>query len=173
MILPRILIINWQDIKNPFSGGAEVHLFEIFKRLTNKYEIHLLCSNFNGGSSEDIIEGIFIHRIGSRNTFNFFVPYAYKRLNRKYRFDLVIEDLNKIPFFGRFFIRNRRIAIVHHLFGNTIFYEAGYIRGGYVYFTERLIPKFYRDIAFISVSRDTASELECMGILKKSNRICI
>ena len=29
----KILILNWQDIKNPFGGGAEVHMHEIFKRI--------------------------------------------------------------------------------------------------------------------------------------------
>lgn len=28
----RILAVNWQDPKNPFAGGAEVHLWENLKR---------------------------------------------------------------------------------------------------------------------------------------------
>ena len=32
----KILLINWQDITNPLSGGAEVHLHEIFKRFLPK-----------------------------------------------------------------------------------------------------------------------------------------
>ena len=69
----RILIINWQDIKNPLSGGAEVHLFEIFSRLSDRYEIHLLCDSFEGAEPEETIDGIHIHRRGLRNTFNFIV----------------------------------------------------------------------------------------------------
>jgi hypothetical protein len=29
----RILVFNWQDIRNPLAGGAEVHLHEIFSRI--------------------------------------------------------------------------------------------------------------------------------------------
>ena len=29
----NILLVNWQDPENPQSGGAEIHLFEIFGRL--------------------------------------------------------------------------------------------------------------------------------------------
>jgi len=160
----RILIINWQDIKNPLSGGAEVHLFEIFKRMSDKFEIHLLCSNFPGGLEEVVIEGINIHRVGTRNTFNFFVPRKFSALDRRLDFDLVIEDLNKIPFFGKVYIKKKRLAIIHHLFGNVIFRETNPIFGFYVYLTERLVPHFYNDVPFISVSESTKEELIRMGL---------
>jgi len=160
----KILIINWQDIENPYAGGAEVRLFETFKRLREKYEIHLLCSRFKGGLAEGNIDGIYIHRIGKRNTFNFFVPSAYQNLNKRYKFDLVIEDINKIPFFGRFYIQNKRLAISHHLFGKVIFQETNPIFGLYVYLTEKLIGYFYKDIPFISVSKGTKEDLIKYGI---------
>jgi len=164
----RILIINWQDIMNPLSGGAEVHLFEIFSRLSDRYEIHLLCDSFEGAEPEETIDGIHIHRRGLRNTFNFIVPSSFKELNRRYNFDLVIEDLNKIPFFGRFYIPTKRLGIVHHLFGRVIYQETDLLSGTYVYFTERLIPKFYRDIPMVCVSKSTAEELIGMGIPEKN-----
>jgi len=160
----RILIINWQDINNPLSGGAEVHLFEIFKRMSQSFEFHLLCSNFPGGLGEVVLDGINIHRVGTRNTFNFFVPRAFSELDRRYDFDFVIEDLNKIPFFGRFYIEKKRLAIIHHLFGNVIFRETNPIFGFYVYLAERLVPHFYHDVPFISVSESTKEELVRMGL---------
>lgn len=46
----RILALNWQDLKNPQAGGAEVHLEEILKRLVQYgHQVDLLCSNFPGG----------------------------------------------------------------------------------------------------------------------------
>ncbi len=167
----EILIINWQDIKNPYAGGAEVRLFEILKRLTDKYEIHLLCCQCKGCLSEEVIDGIIIHRIGGRNTFNFYVPKAYRKLQEKYQFDIVIEDINKIPFFGRFYIKQKRVGIVHHLFGEVIFQETNPIFGLYVYLTEKLIPYFYKDIPFISVSKSTKDDLVEYGILKKNVEI--
>ena len=39
------LVVNWQDRENPLSGGAEIHLFEIFDRLaTRKHRVRLVCS---------------------------------------------------------------------------------------------------------------------------------
>ncbi len=167
----KILIINWQDIKNPLSGGAEVHLFEIFRRLTEYYEIHLLCDHFNNTEKEEILDGIHIHRIGKRNTFNFYVPYAYKELDRRYNFDLVIEDLNKIPFYGSLYIPKKRIAILHHFFGNVIFQETNFLFGSYVYINERMVPRLYKDIDFICVSEGTKKELVKYGIQKERVRV--
>ena len=165
---PSILIINWQDWINPQGGGAEVHLHEIFKRLTYDYDITLLCSGFDEASPYEEIDGIKIHRVGSRNTFNFFVPSAYKSLCRAGDFVLVIEDLNKIPFLGRFYIKEKRMAILHHLFGESIYLETNILFGSYVYYTERLIPKFYRDIPITVVSESTKEDLIRMGLSAKN-----
>lgn len=171
MLKKKILIINWQDWKNPLSGGAEIHLFEIFKRLTDYYEIHLLCDSFNGALKEETIEGIFIHRVGRRNTFNFCVPFVYRELDKKYDFDLVIEDLNKIPFYGSLYIPKKRIAILHHFFGKVIFQETNPIFASYVYINERMVPHSYKDIDFVCVSKGTMKELIRCGIKKERIRV--
>lgn len=161
---PGILIINWQDWTNPLSGGAEVHLHEIFKRLSEDFNIYLLCTHFENAPKNEVIDGINIYRVGSRNTFNFYVPKAYKKLNEMTKFDLVIEDLNKIPFFGGRFIREKRIALIHHLFGKTIFTETNPLSASYVYYTEKLIPKHYKKVPIIAVSKSSKNELVKMGI---------
>ena len=45
----RILFLNWQDIKHPLGGGAEVYHQEIFKRIAAKgHQITFLCSWYSG-----------------------------------------------------------------------------------------------------------------------------
>jgi len=161
---PSVLIINWQDWTNPLSGGAEVHLHEIFRRLTQDFNISLLCTHFKEAPEFEKIDGIKIYRVGSRNTFNFYVPKVYKNITKTEKFDLVIEDLNKIPFFGGRFIREKRLALIHHLFGKTIFTETNPLSASYVYFSEKLIPKHYKKIPIIAVSKSSKNELVKMGI---------
>ena len=161
---PSILIINWQDWTNPLSGGAEVHLHEIFRRLVKDFKISLLCTHFKNAPKAEEIDGIKICRVGSRNVFNFYVPEAYKRIAKEEKIDLVIEDLNKIPFFGGRFIREKRLALIHHLFGKTIFTETNPLSASYVYFSEKLIPKHYKKIPIIAVSKSSKNELVKMGI---------
>ena len=164
----RILIINWQDWTNPLSGGAEVNLFEIFSRLTNTFDITLLCSRYKNAPYYEKLNNIKIHRIGSRNTFNYYIPFFYYSLSKKNNFDLVIEDLNKIPFLGKFYISEQRIAILHHLFGKVIFMETNPLFASYVYIFEKLIPKLYRDIPIIAVSNSTKGDLISKGIPERN-----
>jgi glycosyltransferase involved in cell wall biosynthesis len=168
---PNILVINWQDWTNPLSGGAEVHLHEIFKRLECDFNISLLCTHFKNAYRCEEIDGIKIHRVGSRNTFNFHVPSTYRKLREMDRYDLVIEDLNKIPFFGGRFIRERRIALIHHLFGKTIYTETNPIAATYVYYSEKLISKHYKKIPIIAVSESSKNEIVKMGIPEENVKV--
>ena len=161
----RILVINWQDIRNPLSGGAEVHFHEIFRRVAAMgHPVTLLCSVFAGAAPEEEIDGIRIVRSGSRNFFNFSVPAAYRRLRRRQTFDVVIDDLNKIPFFTPCFVREPLLTIVHHLFGRSIYLEASLLPASYVYWSERLALRIYRRTPFAVVSESTRAELRRLGI---------
>ena len=135
----RILVINWQDIRNPLSGGAEVHFHEIFRRVAAMgHAVTLLCSAFAGAAAEEEIDGIRILRCGSRQLFNFAVPAAYRRLRKAQAFDVVIDDLNKIPFYTPCFVQEPLLTIVHHLFGRSIYLETSWLPASYVYWSERL-----------------------------------
>jgi len=160
----NILIINWQDITNPLGGGAEVHLHEIFKRICKKgHQVTLLCCQYPGAKSKEIIDGIKIIRNGSRNLFNYIVPQTYFKFVKERRIDIVIDDINKIPFYTPLFVRKPLIGIIHHLFGNSIFIEAPLPAALYVNFAERLIPLLYRKIPMAVVSDSTKQELVQKG----------
>lgn len=155
----KILIFNWQDIKNPFGGGAEVHLHEIFKLLVQKgYDITLFSCRIPEQPSEEIIDGIKIIRRGARNLFNFVVPYYYFKIFRKGGFDLIIDDINKIPFYTPLYIKQPLMAISHHFFGKSIFHETGLISGLYVYISEFFVNLVYKKTKFVVVSQSTLDE---------------
>lgn len=167
----KILVINWQDIKNPLGGGAEVHLHEIFSRIARMgHEVTLYCSSFPGAPAEEVIDGIRVIRQGGRETFNFYVPFAYLTRFRHEHFDIVIDDLNKIPFFTPLYVRKPLIAIAHHLFDRSIFLEASFPVASYVYWMERLALWMYRraNIPFMVVSPSTQEEFLRRGYDIKS-----
>ncbi len=160
----KILVINWQDIRNPLGGGAEVHLHEIFKRIVVRgHEVTLLCSRFPGAPREGLIDGIRVIRVGSRNTFNFHVPFSYLLRLRRERFDVVVDDLNKIPFFTPLFVRRPLVGVIHHLFGNSIFAETSFLPALYVATSERLALPVYKRIAIAVVSESTKKEMLSHG----------
>jgi glycosyltransferase involved in cell wall biosynthesis len=164
----KLLLINWQDWLNPLSGGAEVHLHEIFKRIAANHEITLFCSKHEGALDEEVVDNIKIIRRGQRNTFNFLVPKFYNKLFKNQDFDIVIDDINKIPFYTPLFVKKPLLAISHHFFGNSIFRESGYIAGSYVYFSEILVNLIYKNTPFAVVSQSTLNEFIERGFDKKN-----
>src|ERR1051325_1030620 len=96
--LVRLLLVNWQDIENPQAGGAEIHLHEIFGRLARRgHAVTLLCGGRPGCPPRVTIDGMDVHRVGTRQSFGALAyPYFRRELLAKPR-ELLIEDVNKVP----------------------------------------------------------------------------
>jgi glycosyltransferase involved in cell wall biosynthesis len=158
----KILIFNWQDIRNPLAGGAEVHLHEIFSRVAAMgHEVTLFCSSFEGAAAEETIGGIRVVREGGRYLFNFLVPLRYRKRFARERYDVVLDDMNKLPFLTPLYVKEPLTLIVHHLFDTVIFREAILPLALYVYLAERTGVALYRRrrIPVFAVSPSTREEL--------------
>ncbi|TAN39405.1 MAG: glycosyltransferase family 1 protein, partial [Nitrospirae bacterium] len=81
-----------------------------------------------------------------------------KKITRENKFDLVIDDINKVPFYTPCFVKEPMLAISHHFFGKAIFHEAGIFSGSYVYLSEKLVNRIYRKTPFVVVSDSTLNE---------------
>jgi len=161
----KILLVNWMDMANPLAGGAEVHLTEIFSRFAGRGDdVTLVSSGFRGGAELDEYRGIRIFRTGSRETYNFTVPRLIRRLEAREHFDLVVEDINKVPLFTPLYLKKPLLVIVPHLFGTTVYRETNPILATYVYLMEHPIPVVYRHAAFEVISESTARDLGKRGI---------
>ncbi|MBL7999586.1 MAG: glycosyltransferase family 4 protein [Candidatus Kapabacteria bacterium] len=160
----KILVLNWQDITNPLGGGAETHLHEIFKRIVAMgHDVTLFCCSVDGRPNEEFIDGIRILRQGSRNLFNYYVPIRYCLEFRHEGYDIVIDDINKIPFYTPLFVREPILGISHHFFGTSIFRETNFIFGLYVLLAEYLVNFVYRTTRFAVVSKSTFDEFMKRG----------
>ena len=160
----KLLVTNWQDIENPRSGGAELHLHEIFGRLARRgHDVTLLCSGWKGAASRTEIDGMAVHRVGGRHSFTLrAVPY-YRRHLAAQKFDAVIEDINKLPLYSTLWSRAPVVIITHHLFGLTAFREASAPVAAAVWIAEGLLPYFYREVPVQAVSESTADDLVARG----------
>jgi glycosyltransferase involved in cell wall biosynthesis len=163
--MAKILAINWQDLKHPASGGAEVHLEEILRRLSGRgHHVDLLCCNFPGGKTEENIDGVNIIRRGSRSTFNWIVPGAVRKLIIQNNYDIIFEDINKIPFYSPLYHKLPLLVIIPHLFSNSIFKEINAILGTYIYLAEKPFAFVYRKKHVMVISESTAEEIVEKGI---------
>ena len=160
----KVLLLNWQDIHNPLAGGAEVHMHEIFKRIAAQgHEVTLYCCQFPGAAEKDEIDGIRIIREGPRNFFNYYVRGRYRSEFRRQDFDVVIDDINKIPFYTPWYVEKPLIGILHHLFGAAVYREVALLPGLYVSLAEKLATKAYRQVPMAVVSESTRQELIGFG----------
>ena len=168
----RILVINWQDIKHPMGGGAEVHLHEVFERIVRKgHEVTLYCCAFPGAPAEENLNGIHIIREGSRPFFNYHVPLKYFSTFRHQHFDLIVDDMNKLPFYSPMYVKEPLLGITHHLFGKSIFLEASYPAAAYVYWAERAALPMYKKLHFIVGSPSTYKEMLQQGFSEERTHL--
>jgi glycosyltransferase involved in cell wall biosynthesis len=168
----RILLVNWQDRENPQAGGAETHLHEIFGRLAGAgHELTLLCGGWAGCAPRTVLDGIRVVRVGTRGSFRLLARRAYRRLFGRADFDVLIEDINKMPLFTPRWGARRVVAIVPHLFGATAFQELAPPLAAAVWLSERPIPLVYRRVPFEAISESTADDLVQRGIARHLIRV--
>ena len=166
-------MVNWQDRENPLGGGAELHLHEIFERLSARgHEITLLCGGWPGCPPRTTLGGIDVHRVGTRQTFAL-KAYAYwKRALREQPFDILFEDVNKAPLYTPLWgARAKSVVCVPHLFGGTAFQELPWPLATAVWLSERPLPRVYRDTPFQAISESTADDLASRGIPRAHVRV--
>lgn len=156
-------MVNWQDRENPRAGGAEIHLHEVFGRLAERHRVALLVSGWKGAAARARIDGLEVHRTGSRNTFPAAAPAYYRRHLRQREFDVVVEDLNKVPVFAPYWAGSPVVLLVHHLFGRTAFQEASIPFAAATWLLERPLPWCYRRLPVQAVSRSTVEDLVARG----------
>jgi glycosyltransferase involved in cell wall biosynthesis len=156
----NILALNWEDLSNPQAGGAEVHLQEILKRIAQKgHQVTLLCSGWPGCEAAEEVDGIRIVRRGSRFNFNFVAPFALRALLKEKRWDVMMEDINKIPFYSPLFHRLPLLVVIPHLFSDSVFKEINFVLGTYIYLSEKPISWLYKGFKFMVISDSTKEDL--------------
>jgi glycosyltransferase involved in cell wall biosynthesis len=161
----RILAINWRDIDNPEAGGAEVHLHEILTRMILRgHSVTQISTSFPGCDREVDIDGIRVLRRGRWYDANIVLPIFARRHMKHNEYDVVLEDINKLPFFMPLYTSVPVIPVIPHLFGSTAFRETNWAIASYVYLMEKFIPRVFRNSQFIVISPSTRDDLVSRGI---------
>lgn len=161
----KLLVINWQDLRNPHAGGAEIHLFELCRRLVERgHQIRMVCSGFPGAPIREVVDGVEVHRSGGRHSFALTSARAIRRMLASEQPDVVIDDVNKLPLAVPLLTRRPVYAIVPHLFGTTAFQEAPWPMAATVWGCERFIPSIHRRAWFHAISESTKDDLVQRGI---------
>ncbi len=162
----RIVVLNERDLENPRAGGAEVHVFEICARLVARgHSVRLLAAGFRGAAAATTMHGVRVRRLaGNRYTYYPQLPFALRRELAAEPADVVVDVLNKLPFFTPLVADVPCCAIVHHLFGGTAFRQVPFPIAMVTSVAEKLIPFVYRETPMLAISESTRIDLVARGI---------
>ena len=162
----KILVLNWRDIESPEAGGAEVHLHEILKRaVAVGHRVTLVCcqSSPDHGPPETVIDGVRIVRVGRWWNAPLRIPRRAKQLLESESHDLVVDDVNKIPFFAPSWSGTAVTALFLHLLGGSVFMETNPIAASILWALERRVGRVYGQTPAVAISQSTAAELKARG----------
>lgn len=147
------------------AGGAEVNLHEIAKRWVKwGHQVTLFCSKYRGCKENEEIDGIEIIRKGGPYTVYLHAARQYLWRLKKERYGIIIDDINGVPFFTPTYVREPKVAILHHLVKDIFFKELGFPLAIPGYLAEMAIPLIYQEIPFVAVSESTKESLTNFGI---------
>lgn len=159
----KILWLTWKDRKNPASGGAEVVNEELAKRLVaDGHEVIFLVGGFEGSKQEEIKDGFKIIRVGGKWSVYLKVYQYYKKHLSEWP-DLVIDEVNTIPFFAKFYTKQKNILFVHQLCREIWFYQMFFPLNVIGYLLEPVYLWLLNDRKVITVSESTKKDLMKYG----------
>lgn len=160
----KILILNFRDIRNPAAGGSEVATHEMAKRWVSwGHAVTLFAPKYPGGLAEEDFEGVHIIRRGGRYTV-YWQAFRYYQKNLRGRCDLVIDEINTVPFLAHLYAGVPVVALIHQLAREVWFYEARFPLSLVGYLLEPLYLRLYQRVPAMTISRSTAKDLLQVGI---------
>lgn len=159
----NILWLSWRDIKNPNSGGAELVAYETAKRLVRAgNSVTIATASFPRLKNNETIDGIKIIRSGNRFTCRLLAYINYQKFY-KGKIDVVVDEINTIPFFTNFYVKEKKVVLIHQLarefWWSEIFFPLNLI--GYI--MEPFYLRTYRNLPTIACSRSTKIDLKKLG----------
>lgn len=142
-----------------------MQIHAVAERLVGRgHDVLLLASRFPGCAPETTVRGVRVRRRGTWWNANYALLQEARRELATGRWDVVLEDVNKIPFFSPLVASVPVVVLVPHLFGATIFRETNPLFGAYLWLLERPIPRVYRRCYMMPVSESTRRDLVRRGI---------
>jgi len=167
----KILILNWRDIKNPSSGGAEILTHEIAKRFV-KWGHHVIqfSSQYPGCKEKEMIDGVEVIRKGNpdaRRLFNsvHFLAFWYYLRKFKENVDIVIDEVHGIPFFTPWYVKEKKIILICEVAGNLWREIFGLFYGFIGLAIEKFYLRFmYKKLPYLTISNSTRDALVKNGV---------
>lgn len=155
-------MLNWRDLSHPAAGGAELLTMRVLERLARRgWDVEWFSGAYDGCVRHEVADGITFVRAGSQMTVHVEAYLRYRK--QRGRFDVIVDQINTIPFYAARYMDAPVIAFFHQLAQEVWIYEKGPLigRGGAA--LEPLYLRPYRDRPVITVSPSSAQSLRSIG----------
>ena len=157
----NILWLSWRDVKNPDSGGAEKVAIEVASRFVrNGTNVTIFTSSFKGAKPQEFLREVKIIRRGNRLTCRIFAFLYYLRHQD---LDLIIDEINTIPFFSVFYAKDKTIVLIHQLAREYWFTQTIWPANHLGYWLEPFWLKLYKNRPTLALSESTKTDLKKLG----------
>ena len=123
---------------------------------------------FPGGALEELIDGVSVVRRGRQWTVHAHAIWHY-RGRMKNRFDVVIDEINTIPFFTPLWAGVPRFVLIWQLARQVWWYESRFPLNAIGYILEPLYLRVYRRTPAFTFSASTAADLRGLGFRGEIN----
>jgi glycosyltransferase involved in cell wall biosynthesis len=167
----RVLILNWRDLRHPRAGGAEVLTQEHARRLVERdHRVTLFVGAVEGQPTEETIDGVDVIRCGGPVTTRLEAVRWYRRTQReRVPFDVVVEEINTLPYFAPRFAASPVVLWMHQLAREVWWYEAPRPLAAVGFLLERSYLRLYRKQPALVLSPSTRQDLLELGF--KADRV--
>ena len=158
----RVLMLNWRDFANPRAGGAELVTLRVLEGLAEMgCEVEWFSSSYPGAQLEEERNGVRYIRRGSELSVRLHAAIRYRGTQS---FDIVIDQINTLPFWAALYMRVPVVAYFHQLAREVWLYERGNVVGSIGALAERLYLLPYKRAPIITVSDSSAASLRDYGL---------
>lgn len=141
--------MTWEILKEMVRRGNQVTLF------TSRYLLET--------PAYECLDGIEVYRAGGRFGVYFWAVVYYFRLFRG-KFDVIIDQVNTVPFFTPLYVSEKKFAFFPQLARELWFYETRFPINFIGFLLEPLFLLFYRRVKTVTISRSSERDLKKFGV---------
>ncbi len=165
----NIVWFTWKDKNHPAAGGAESISSEMAKRLVKDgHKVTVISAHYPGAKNTELIDGYKVVRVGNKYTvYVRAAMYFKKHLDQST--DLVVEEINTIPFMTQWYTKCNRVLMMYQLCREIWFYQMLFPLSIFGYLLEPAYLFALRSNYVITESESTKRDLLKYGFIK--NRI--
>lgn len=126
------------------------------------HSVEWFSASFPGALSNEDMDGIKVVRSGRQWTVHFLAFWRYRRSIRS-QFDVVIDEVNTMPFFTPLWAGIPIYMLVFQLAREVWWYESRFPISAFGFLAEPLYLSVYRRTRVLTISKSTESDLRRMG----------